>query len=95
MRVGEFDSALEAVQAAKDIRVLESAGAHLAYYIQATALANLGQVDDARAAAHCSLSYHPTNQTLDLLRNLGEEIGSEYTLTPADFTMCPEQTPTG
>ena len=95
VRVGEFDSALEAVQAAKDIRVLESAGAHLAYYIQATALANLGQVDDARAAAHCSLSYHPTNQTLDLLRNLGEEIGSEYTLTPADFTMCPEQTPTG
>ena len=95
VRVQEYEEALATVQDAKDIRILESAGAHLAYYIQAAALERLGRADDARAAAHCSLSHHPTNQAIDLLRKLGEEIGSEYTLTPADFAMCPEQIPTG
>jgi len=100
VRVREFDSALLAVQDAKDIRVLESAGAHLAYYIQATALANLGRLDEARAAAHCALSHRLTTQAFDLLRNVGEEIAYDYEFTVADLTeadiaVCPEQTPLG
>lgn len=91
VRVQDYESALVTVQASKDIRVLESAGAHLAYYIQATALERLGRADEARAAARCSLSYHATNQALDLLERLGEIIVDEFTLDVADFVICPEQ----
>jgi tetratricopeptide (TPR) repeat protein len=93
VRVGQYEDALQVVQDAKDIRILESAGAHLAYYIQGTALERLGDADSARAAAHCALSYLPTRQTLDLLRRLGDEIEEEITLEASDFAICPEQTP--
>ena len=41
---------MRVVQEAKDIEVLDSDGAYLAYYIQGAALRGLGQADEARAA---------------------------------------------
>jgi hypothetical protein len=95
VRMKEYESALEAVQDSKDAKILESRGANLAYHIQAAALEGLGRVDDARAAAHCALSYLPTTHMLELLKRLGDEVGGEVTLTSVDFATCPEQTPAG
>jgi hypothetical protein len=94
VRGQDYEGALDVVQAAKDIRILDSGGGHLAYYIQATALENLGRADEARAAAHCALSYLATTQSLDLLERLGETIVDQFILTAADFVTCPEQIPT-
>jgi tetratricopeptide (TPR) repeat protein len=93
VRVQQYEGALRTVQEAKDVRILESAGAHLAYYIQGTALQRLGREDEARAALHCSLSYNATTQAINLLEQLGEVIENEYTLDATDFAICPEQTP--
>ena len=95
VQLDQFEDGLRVVQEAKDIQVLKSAGAYLAYYIQGAALRELGQADEARAAAHCSIAYNPTNQAIDLLRMLGEDVGSEIMLTDADYEICPEVAPEG
>ena len=95
VQLDQFEASLRVVQEAKDIRVLDSTGAYLAYYIQGAALRELGQADEARAAAHCSIAYNPTNQAIDLLRMLGEDVGSEIVMTDADYAICPEVAPEG
>ena len=90
VQLDQFEAGLRVVQEAKDIEVLDSDGAYLAYYIQGAALRGLGQADEARAAARCSIAYTPTNQSIDLLRLLGEDVGPEIVLTDADYAICPE-----
>jgi O-antigen ligase len=94
VRLQDYQSALDTVQAAKDIRMLDSGAGGVAYFIQATALEKLGRADEARAAAHCALSYKPTSRTLSLLERLGETVPDQLTLIAADFVICPEQIPT-
>lgn len=98
LRVQNYEAALDTVEDAKGINILETRGANLAYYIQASASESLGRTDEARAAAHCSLAYLPTNQALDILGRLGEEFDSQaafdLTLNADDFVICPEQIPT-
>ena len=93
VRIQDYEGALQTVQDAKDIGILASAGAHLAYYIQGTALERLGRIDEAKAAGYCALSYLPTTQTVSLLERMGEVVENEYTLDATDFAICPEQTP--
>jgi hypothetical protein len=90
VRLGEFEAGLRVVQEAKDIRVLESTGAHVTYYIQAFALRGIGSLDEARSAARCSIAYRSTNQAIDLLAELGEEVGDTLALLDVDFMICPE-----
>jgi O-antigen ligase len=90
VRLDQFEAGLEVVQDAKDIGVLDATGAYLAYYIQASALAGMGAVDEARSAAHCSIAHRPTNQANEVLARLGEVVEDDLVLTEADFAVCPE-----
>ena len=93
IRLGRHEDALRVVQEAKDVRVLESSGANLIYYIQAWALEGLGRIEEAKAAAHCSLAYQVTQQAIDLLERNGETVGDKYDFTEADYEVCPEKRP--
>jgi hypothetical protein len=94
LRVQDYEGALDAVQGVKDTSMISPVASHMAYYIQATALEKLGRADEARAAAHCALSYYVTTVTRDLLGRLGEETADQLILTATDFEICPEQIPT-
>jgi O-antigen ligase len=94
LRVQDYEGALDAVQGVKDTSMISPVASHMAYYIQATALEKLGRADEARAAAHCALSYYVTTVTRDLLGRLGEETADQLILTATDFEIGPEQIPT-
>ena len=90
VRMGFYEAGLEVVQEAKDIRVLESPGAQFIYFIEASAYEELGRVDDAIEAAHCSLAHQTNSNAVALLERLGAPPGDEFDLTDAEVERCPE-----
>lgn len=90
VRIGLHEKALEVVQQAKDIRVLETPGAQFIYFIEASAYEELDRDAEAIEAAHCSLAHQETANAVALLERLGAPPGDSFDLTEAELARCPE-----
>ena len=90
VRIGLYEDSLDVVQEAKDIRVLETDGAHLIYFIEASAYEELDRDAEAIEAAHCSLAHHGNSNAVTLLERLGVPPGDSFSLTEAEVARCPE-----
>jgi hypothetical protein len=96
VRIGLYEDSLDVVQEAKDIRVLETPGAQLIYFIEASAYEELDRDAEAIEAAHCSLAHahqgisDAVSDAVALLERLGTPPGDSFELTEADVARCPE-----
>jgi hypothetical protein len=91
--IGLPESSLEVVQEAKELRGLESPGAGLIYFVEASAYEALGRKAEAIEAAHCSLAHHVSSNAGALLERLGAAAPDKLKLTPAEVERCPEVIP--
>lgn len=90
VRIGLYEDSLDVVQEAKDIRVLETDGAQLIYFIEASAYEELDRDAEAIEAAHCSLAHKGNSSAVALLERLGVPPGDSFDLTEAEVARCPE-----
>ncbi|MDA0799788.1 MAG: hypothetical protein O2826_10230 [Chloroflexi bacterium] len=91
-KLGEFEEVILAIQGAKEVGVLESPGAMIAYYTDALAFYNMGRFEEAQVANLCSMarqSIAPARELADLLR---QRVDPDLDRSEAARDWCPEVT---
>jgi tetratricopeptide (TPR) repeat protein len=90
--LGEFEEALLAIRGAKEVGVLESPGAMIAYYTDALAFYRMGRFEEAQVANLCSMAHQsiaPARELADLLR---QRLDPDLDRSEAAHDWCPEVT---
>lgn len=88
--LGEFEEALRAIQGAKEIGVVESPGAMIAYYADALAFYRMGRFEESQVANLCSMAHQsiaPARELADLLR---QHVDPDLDRSEAGRVWCPE-----